>query len=67
MSITIDEQGGKFVLLSFGEPCGPRLRKGDPWPLRSGRPFDYDTLGEAQEAALKLEKYLNSYLVKKKK
>ena len=67
MSITVDQQGGKFVLLSFGEPCGPRLRKGDPWPLRSDRPFDYDEIGEAQEAAAKLDKYLNSYLVKKKK
>lgn len=63
--ITVEPVGGKFVLRSMGEPCGPRLRKSEPWPLRDERPFDYDTHAEATIAAGKLEAYLAKHLKRK--
>ena len=63
--ITVEQEGGVFVLRSNGEPCGPRLVKSDPFPLRKDRPWDYDTRAEALLAAEKLEAYLAKHLTRK--
>lgn len=63
--ITVEKQGAVYVLRSDGEPCGPRLRKSEPWPLRSVRPFDYDTHAEATIAVGELAAYLAKHLVRK--
>ena len=63
--ISVAPVGGLFVLNSYGEPCGPRLRKSEPWPLRAERPFDYDTKAEALIAAAELQKYLMDHLKKR--
>lgn len=64
--ITVEPIGDVFVLRSMGEPCGPRLVKSDPFPLRKDRPWDYDTQDEAMLAAEKLEAYLAKHLKRKK-
>ena len=64
--ITVEQEGGVYVLRSDGEPCGPRLVKSEPFPLRRDRPFDYDSQAEAIREAAKLEKYLALHLLKRK-
>lgn len=64
--ITVEPIGDVFVLRSMGEPCGPRLVKSDPFPLRKDRPWDYDTQAEALLAAEALEAYLAKHLKRKK-
>ena len=59
--IGVEEQDGGWRLLAVGElgvlPAGPRLLKSEPWPIEK---FVYETEAEANKAAEKLARYLDT-------
>ena len=61
--ITVTQKGSHHELRSMGQPCGPRLIKGDGFPLKlRGRDtFRFESAREAEEAAAKLRDYLKKH------
>lgn len=59
--IEVATEVGGFRLCNHGQPCGPRLMKGEPFPFTKPRWWILVTMAEAEAAAEALQRYLDKY------